>query len=192
MVLDALLTERHVTRAGRVLGLSQSATSNALERLRALFHDPILERIRGVMVPTPTAQALRSSLEDALAGISKVIAPRSDLATLARTIRWSVLDYGIALLAPRSLGGLRKTAPGIDLVVTPWAGADEALAQVYDGALDLVVTVMAQGATALRCRAAVNPRAPWMRCSPRAARPAAWGWSCRAFSPCRRCSRRLI
>jgi DNA-binding transcriptional LysR family regulator len=158
VVLDALLAERHVTRAGKLLGLSQSATSNALERLRALFGDAILERSRGAMVPTPLAQALRPQLEQALTSVAKVVAPRADLATLSQTIRWSIVDYGIALLGPRLMATLRKSAPGLDLIATPWAGADEALAQVSDGALDLVVTVLAQGATALRWEPAFSQR----------------------------------
>jgi DNA-binding transcriptional ArsR family regulator len=37
VALKALLNERHVTRAARQLGLSQSATSHALSRLRDLY-----------------------------------------------------------------------------------------------------------------------------------------------------------
>ena len=43
-VLDALLAERHVTRAARRLGVSQSAASHALARLRRLLDDPLLVR----------------------------------------------------------------------------------------------------------------------------------------------------
>lgn len=44
VVLDALLDDSHVTRAAARLGLSQPATSAALDRLRHLFKDPLLER----------------------------------------------------------------------------------------------------------------------------------------------------
>ena len=158
VVLNALLAERHVTRAGKLVGLSQSATSNALERLRALFGDPLLERSRGTMVLTPIAQALRPKLEAALASVESVVAPRAELATLSQTIRWSTGDYGIALFGPLLMKKLRRSAPGLDLVATPWNGADEALAQVTDGALDLVVTVLAQGATGLRWKPAFTER----------------------------------
>jgi DNA-binding transcriptional LysR family regulator len=43
-VLDALITERNVTRAGKRLGRSQPAVSNALHRLRALLGDDLLVR----------------------------------------------------------------------------------------------------------------------------------------------------
>ena len=44
VVLDALLTERHVTRAAERVGLTQSSCSHALGRLRALLGDPLLVR----------------------------------------------------------------------------------------------------------------------------------------------------
>jgi Bacterial regulatory helix-turn-helix protein, lysR family len=44
VALDALLTERSVTRAATRLGLGQSAMSHNLARLRALFGDELLTR----------------------------------------------------------------------------------------------------------------------------------------------------
>ena len=62
VTLDALLQEQHVTRAAKRLGLTQPAVSNALERLRYLFKDPLLERAGPAMKPTPRAEALRAPL----------------------------------------------------------------------------------------------------------------------------------
>ena len=44
VVLDALLHERNVTRAAARVGITQSAASHALGRLRALLGDEILVR----------------------------------------------------------------------------------------------------------------------------------------------------
>jgi len=55
VVLEALLSERHVTRAAARVGLSQSATSHALGRLRELYRDPLLVRSGGQMTLTPRA-----------------------------------------------------------------------------------------------------------------------------------------
>src|ERR1700710_2534481 len=44
VALDALLSERSVTRAAQRVGLSQPGMSNALGRLRRLFDDPLLVR----------------------------------------------------------------------------------------------------------------------------------------------------
>jgi DNA-binding transcriptional LysR family regulator len=102
------------------------------------------------MAPTPRAQALRPALERALSSVAQVIGPRVDLATLSQTVRWSVVDYGTALLGPPLMAALRESAPGLDLVVTPWSGAEEVVAELSDGALDLAVSVVAPGASMLR------------------------------------------
>ncbi|MEM9731161.1 MAG: LysR family transcriptional regulator, partial [Myxococcota bacterium] len=53
VALDALARERNVTRAAERAGVSQSAMSHTLRRLRELFGDPLLVRGRGGMVLTP-------------------------------------------------------------------------------------------------------------------------------------------
>ncbi len=58
VVLDALLQELSVTRAAQRIGLSQSAVSHALKRLRELLGDPLLLRTSRGMVPTPRAEQL--------------------------------------------------------------------------------------------------------------------------------------
>src|SRR4051794_41940829 len=57
-VLEALLAERHVTRAAARLGLTQSAVSNALRRLRAAFGDELFQRTPAGMEPTALAREL--------------------------------------------------------------------------------------------------------------------------------------
>ena len=66
VAFDALLTERHVTRAAARLGLSQSAMSHNLARLRDLFVDELFVRTTDGMKPTPRAQALSAQVRSAL------------------------------------------------------------------------------------------------------------------------------
>ena len=72
-VLEALLVERNVTRAGVRLGRSQPAVSNALHRLRRLLDDEILVRIGKGLVLTPRAEALRQPLHEALASVDECL-----------------------------------------------------------------------------------------------------------------------
>ena len=58
VTLDAILTERHLTRAGEQLGLSQPSMSHALGRLRRLFDDELLIRIGREYELTPLAVEL--------------------------------------------------------------------------------------------------------------------------------------
>lgn len=53
--LDVLLTEGSVTGAARRLGLSTSAMSRTLARLRAATGDPLLVRAGRALVPTPVS-----------------------------------------------------------------------------------------------------------------------------------------
>lgn len=143
VVLDALLDEAHVTRAAARLGLSQPAASSALERLRHLFGDPLLERRRGGMRPTAAAEALRPALKAALASVRAVLdAPAVDLLTVRRTVRLVMADA----LAVEAVSALRRrlsgTAPGVSLALLPWRGASEAVARLARGEADLVASVL--------------------------------------------------
>ncbi|HEX3163214.1 MAG TPA: LysR family transcriptional regulator, partial [Pseudolabrys sp.] len=66
-VLDALIAERNVTRAGRRLRRSQPAVSNSLHRLRTLLGDELLVRGSSGLVLTRRAEALRDPLREAIA-----------------------------------------------------------------------------------------------------------------------------
>src|SRR5438445_9298034 len=66
VALDALLSEAHVGRAAKRIGLSQPAASHALRRLREIMDDPVLVRVGSRMELTPRAQALREPLARAL------------------------------------------------------------------------------------------------------------------------------
>jgi DNA-binding transcriptional LysR family regulator len=62
LVFKAMMAERHVTRAGQRIGLSQPAVSAALNRLRAIFEDELFVRSGGEMVPTRALLPLRIRL----------------------------------------------------------------------------------------------------------------------------------
>lgn len=68
VVLEALIEERGVRRAGERIGLSQSATSHALDRLRKLLGDEILVRTTTGMEPTARALSLVGPLQQVSAG----------------------------------------------------------------------------------------------------------------------------
>jgi DNA-binding transcriptional LysR family regulator len=71
VALDAILSERHVTRAADRLGLSQPAMSNALGRLRRIFKDELLVRTASGMQPTPRAEELRQTIQPLLRQIER-------------------------------------------------------------------------------------------------------------------------
>ena len=66
LVFEAMLLHQNVTAAAAHNGLTQSAMSNALGRLRRHFDDPLFVNTRGGMLPTPRALELAKPLRQAL------------------------------------------------------------------------------------------------------------------------------
>ena len=143
VVLDALLAERHVTRAAARIGRSQPACSHALARLRRLLDDPLLVRGRGgAMVPTARALALAPALRQALGAIA--VALRGDAAfdpaTARRSFRIATGDYAELVLLPALAARLGRDAPGIDLWIAPAAASrEELVSDLAEGRVDLVL-----------------------------------------------------
>jgi len=142
VVLDALLQESNVTRAGRRVGLSQSATSHALARLRRLLGDPLLVRTPGGMAPTPRALALATPIRSALAQLERSLGPPIpfDPARSTRGFTLALEDAGQVGLLPLVTERLKSEAPGVRLRVQP-VGTEKPLEGLAEGSVDLALTV---------------------------------------------------
>ena len=75
ITLDALLAEGSVAGAARRLGLSPSAMSRALARLRETTGDPLLVRAGRGLVPTPRAVELRDRVSQLVQEDRKTAGP---------------------------------------------------------------------------------------------------------------------
>jgi DNA-binding transcriptional LysR family regulator len=141
LVLHALLAERSVSQAARVLGLSQSATSHALARLRIALRDPVFVRSRHGIVPTPRAEAIAESLNAGLALLAQSLlpAPTFDPSTTSRRFRIAATDYAEFLLLPALFKTLSNKAPNIDAWISPLG--EDATAALQRGEIDLVIGI---------------------------------------------------
>ena len=74
VALDVLLTEASITRAAARLHMTQSATSNALARLREQLGDELLVPVGRKMELTPRAEVLRDAVRDVLVRVETSIA----------------------------------------------------------------------------------------------------------------------
>jgi DNA-binding transcriptional LysR family regulator len=121
LALDALLSERNVTRAAARLNLSQSAMSAALGRLRALFGDPLLLRAAGGMVPTAKGLELAAPVKQVLADIGRLVQQGGafDPATAGVTFTIAASDYVEFAILPRLVDFLEANAPLARLAVKP-------------------------------------------------------------------------
>lgn len=141
-VLEALVREQNVTRAGVRLGLSQSAMSHALARAREVFDDPILVRAHGRMTATERARVLAVAVRTGLASIESALceSTRFDPKTAQRLFTLAMSDYEELVLLPPLLARLREQAPGVDLAVVPAPSSLESVLQALSqGALELAV-----------------------------------------------------
>jgi DNA-binding transcriptional LysR family regulator len=139
VALDALLEERSVTRAAGRVGISQSAMSHALARLRTMTGDALFVRANGTMMATPRAEALGPPVRRALEELTAALrAPAAfDPRTATRTIRVATSDYAEIVLLPRLVRCLEEQAPGIDLRIVSYGECAPAL--LSSAAVDLVV-----------------------------------------------------
>jgi len=141
VILDALFTERHVTRAAQRVHLSQPAVSHALARLRELFGDPLLVRGGAGLVMTARALELRGPLAQALLQVQDLLSPPVfDPGVAKRRLRLAMSDFGAMLLLPGLVQTLRREAPGIDLIISQ-ASRDMMLEQLSNGDIDLAAGV---------------------------------------------------
>jgi DNA-binding transcriptional LysR family regulator len=121
VALDALLSEAHVGRAARKIGLSQPAASHALKRLRDLLDDPLLVRAGSRMELTPRATGLRESLGETLQRVQGLLLTDSfDPARSTRHFSVMMQDHIGHLIVPELVSRLRSEAPGITLNILPW------------------------------------------------------------------------
>jgi DNA-binding transcriptional LysR family regulator len=136
-VLDALLEAKSVTVAAKQLGLSQSATSHALARLRTTFDDPLLVRSPDGMVLTARAESLRAPVREALEAVGKAFSGpvAFDPATSERSYSIASADYLEVELFPQLLAKALPQAPGIQV----WCRlvGDELAPSLIDGSIDL-------------------------------------------------------
>ena len=142
-VLDAVIAERHVSRAAARLGMSQPAVSNALDRCRALFGDPLIERHGRGMRLTPRGEELQAPLAELVADIGRLVRPQEEvpLARLRRTVRLMASDALVGIVAPALGAALAREAPGIVAVFRPWRSGADAVEALRDGDAELVLGI---------------------------------------------------
>lgn len=113
--LDALLTERSVTRAAERLHLSQPALSASLSRLRTHFDDPLLARRGNTYELTPLAVRLTEHTTTALEAARRVFESQAAWDPRQSTREFSLYgsDYGFATVGRAASRMARERAPGV-------------------------------------------------------------------------------
>ena len=138
-LLVAVHEEQSITRAAHRLGVTQSAVSHLLDKLRAIVGDPLFVRAGRGIVATARADELAGRarrLLDDLRGFVSV--GGFDPAALSTTLTIAANDLQRDLLLPAMLRRLRDQAPGLMLRVIA-SGVPRA-EMLRDGACQLLIT----------------------------------------------------
>lgn len=134
---EAMLLHRNVTAAAAHVGLTQSAMSNALGRLRQYFDDPLFVKTRAGMVPTPYALELARPLKQALALVRSSTQKRKgfDPSQSRRVFRFYMSDVGEMVFLPALMKRLVRIGENVR-VETEQLPSNEVAQRLATGEID--------------------------------------------------------
>jgi DNA-binding transcriptional LysR family regulator len=143
VALDALISEAHVGRAARKIGLSQPAASHALNRLRDLLADPLLVRAGSRMELTPRAIGLRDSVAETLRRVQTLLVPDAfDPATSTQRFAVMMQDHIAHMVVPALVQRVHSQAPAVRLDFLPWQSPASMKAERFRS-IDLLISCSA-------------------------------------------------
>jgi DNA-binding transcriptional LysR family regulator len=140
VIADALYRHRNVSRAATELGLSQSAVSHALARLRKDFDDPLFVRTAKGVLPTEFARSIQADLVELVQRADRLLNRRAafDPAVARGRIVFSTTDYVEVVLMPKLLKTLAREAPGLQVSIRP-TGGELPKRGLEEGSVDLAI-----------------------------------------------------
>lgn len=153
VALDALLQDGSVTEAARRVGITQSAMSQRLARLREQFDDAILVRAGRGMAPTPFARRIQGRLRLAMRELEVVARERPvfDPATAERRFALATVDYLAMVWLPALQREIATQAPGVELAVRALEAGSIA-GELERGVVDLYLGVQGAAERGLETR----------------------------------------
>lgn len=171
VIFDALMTERHVTRAAARIAMSQPAMSNALSRLRHIFKDELFVRAAGRMEPTPRAEELGDAVRRILRQAERLMSTdvAFDPATSDRSFSARMSDLLGYLALPRIMASLATEAPAMGLQVVH-VSPEATLKALEEDELDFALSMELAGPNSIQSAPLFEDR---MCCLMRAGHPLA-------------------
>jgi DNA-binding transcriptional LysR family regulator len=157
VALDALMTERHVTRAAERVAMSQPAMSRALGRLRKTFHDPLLVRAGAEMVVTAKGRVLAQQVRRVLDDVRNMLTDEAfEPAIFSGRFKLLTVDYASLTSLPSMLQALLSEAPEMRMEVED--AGDDWPERLQAGEADLVLGVVSDAPAGIYQRAVLEDR----------------------------------
>ncbi len=155
VALNALLEEKHVSRAAERIHLSQPATSRALARLRDMFQDPLLVKGKNGMILTTRALELYAPLQNILREVTNIIAPQTTKpADMQGEIVIATRDYELATILPSVISQITTLAPLLKLTIVQINSDD--FAPLENHQVDFVLSGTEKSSSTLHRRTLIN------------------------------------
>lgn len=141
-LLQLIFETKNLTRAGERAGLTQSAVSHTLKKLRHSFNDTLVMRQGNKLVMTPRAEALQIPLNRWLNDFERTILNHEvfDPAHSSRTFYVGTSDLVEQSLAGPLIGHLGRLAPHVHLVFSKLDKRSFA-SQIESGEVDFIISV---------------------------------------------------
>jgi DNA-binding transcriptional LysR family regulator len=141
VVFDALIRFGSITQAADHLGLTQSAVSHALKRLRDFFGDPLFVRSGKGVVPTSRAEDIGRSVSTIADVLRNSLLTKSefDPSQARREITLFLHDYGELVILPALAAAVRAAAPRCSIKIAPVSG-ESLVRGLEEGWIDLAIS----------------------------------------------------
>lgn len=140
-VFDIVMIERHVTRAAERLDMTQSAVSNALNRLRDIFKDQLFVKAARGVNPTPRAVSLWPAIHQSIQDIYDTVLPvEFDAPRTSQRFRLSMADLCASLIIPHLYRRMHPLAPNASIFVIPHEPASSG-SKLMRGEIDFILSV---------------------------------------------------
>lgn len=129
VIFRAIMNRGSIAGAAEEIGLSPSAVSHALARLRVMLNDELFFRTADGVSPTDRARELNSDIERGLGFISTAISLQHQFvpAEAERVFTMQVADYVSGFLLPRLAERLQVEAPGVSIDILPFSITPESV-----------------------------------------------------------------
>lgn len=140
LVFRGLLRRRRTTAVARELGLSQSAVSHALTRLRDLFDDPLFVRRSHGLEPTQRALELMPRIDALIDRLGDMLKRHETFnpAESERRFMLSAPEFITSMIGARLVNAFRRLAPKASFVVD-FISPDLALEALRRGEIDVAL-----------------------------------------------------
>lgn len=129
VIFRAIMARGSIAGAAEEIGLSPSAVSHALARLRVMLNDELFFRTADGVCPTDRARELSADIERGLGFISTAISLQHQFvpSEAKRVFTMQVADYVSGFLLPRLAERLQVEAPGVSFDILPFSISTESV-----------------------------------------------------------------